>query len=421
MFDKLFQDKFLRHNFILFCGSMIVAVFNYLYYPVLSRMMDVGSFGEVQAFISLFLLLSMVAGMFQTVVVNIAANAEEIKERHDLILMLEKVVLYVVSAISLLIVIFSPQLKVFLKFTSIYPFISLAVLLILDLFFTFRIAILQGLHKFKELSVANIYLSAGRLFFAILLVYLGWAVFGAVTAVVIAQIIALIYAYSKTKDHLMSLIKANIKITSKIKKEIYYALLVFLATSCITFLYTADVIIVKHYFSPDQAGFYSGISTIARITYFLTASVAAVLISHIKLENSNKENKKILLKSLAIVVSIGAVVLLTFSLIPDIIIKILIGQKYLRYAGLLSKLSLLSFFASIINVIFCYYLALRKYFLAIISILTPLLVIILSYFWHSSPSQIINNFLLGSVFVLATFLLRYLWQSLNIMQNKIYG
>jgi hypothetical protein len=83
MLNKLFQDKFFRHNFIFFCGSILVAFFNYLYHPILSRMMDIGSFGEVQALISLFLLLSMVIGVFRTIVINIVANAQEIKEKQE--------------------------------------------------------------------------------------------------------------------------------------------------------------------------------------------------------------------------------------------------------------------------------------------------------------------------------------------------
>jgi len=269
MFNKVFQDKFLRHNFIFFCGSILVAFFNYLYYPILSRMMDVESFGEVQALISLFLLFSMIIGVFRTIVINIVANAQEIKEKQELILMLQKVGLYIVSSFSLLIIILSSQLKLFFNFDSIYPFISLAVLLVLSLFFTFRSAILQALHRFVEVSIANIYLSAGRLIFAVLLVYIGWASFGAITAIVLSQFLALIYVYLKTSNHLMTLAKAKVKITSQIKKELSYALLVFSATLCITFLYSADVIIIKHYFPADQAGFYSGIATIARIIFFI--------------------------------------------------------------------------------------------------------------------------------------------------------
>ena len=421
MFNKLFQDKFLRHNFIFFCGSILVAFFNYLYHPILSRMMDVESFGEVQALISLFLLFSMIIGVFRTIVINIVANAQEIKEKQELILMLQKVGLYIVSSFSLLIIILSSQLKLFFNFDSIYPFISLAVLLVLSLFFTFRSAILQALHRFVEVSIANIYLSAGRLIFAVLLVYIGWASFGAITAIVLSQFLALIYVYLKTSNHLMTLAKAKVKITSQIKKELSYAFLVFSATLCITFLYSADVIIIKHYFPADQAGFYSGIATIARIIFFITASVAGVLISHIKIENPDKENKKTLKKSLFLVGGLGGVALLIFLVFPDIVIKVLIGQRYLEYANLLPRLSLLLFLVSVINVFFFYYLALRKYFLALIAILSPLSVIILSYFGHDSLLQIINNFLLVSVFILIALLFRFLWQFLSVKQNKIYG
>ena len=421
MFNRLFQDKFLRHNFIFFCGSMVVAFLNYLYYPILSRMMDIGSFGEVQAVISLFLLFSMVIGVFRTIVVNIVANAQEIKEKQELILMLQKAGLYVVSVFSLLIIIFSPQLKSFFNFESIWPFISLAVLLVLSLFFTFRSAILQALHKFTEVSIANIYLSAGRLIFAVVLVYIGWATFGAVTAIVLSQVLALLYTYSKTGEHLVSLLKAKVKITGRIKKELSYAFLVFSATLCVTFLYSADVIIVKHYFSADQAGFYSGIATIARIIFFVTGSVASVLISHIKLENSDKENKKVLWKSIFLVGGLGGIVLLTFLLFPDIITNILIGKRYLHYVGLLPRLSILLFLVSIINVFFFYYLSLRKYFLIIISLLSPSLVITLSYFRHDSLLQIINNFLWTSILILVVLLVRFLWNALKFKQSKIYG
>ena len=415
MFNKLFQDKFLRHNFVFFCGSMVVAVFNYLYHPILSRMMDIESFGEVQALISLFLLFSMVIGVFRTIVINIVANAQEIQEKQELILMLQKAGLYVVSAFSLLIILFSQQLKSFFNFHSVYPFISLAILLVLTLFFTFRSAILQALHKFKEVSIANIYLSAGRLIFAIVLVYIGWASFGAITAIVLAQFLALIYVYSKTSDHLMSLAKVKVRITSRIKKELSYAFLVFSATLGVTFLYSADVIIVKHYFPADQAGFYSGIATIARIIFFLTGSVAGVLISHIKIENPAGENKKALIKSLFLVGGLGGAVLLTFLIIPDIVIKVLIGQRYLVYASLLPRLSLMLFAVSVINVLFFYYLALRKYFLAIIAISSPLIVLTLSYFRHDSLLQIVNNFLWTSVLVLIIlFSLRFKHDKVNI-------
>ena len=410
MFNKVFQDKFLKDNFIFFIGSMVVAVFNYLYHPILGRMMDIESFGEVQALLSLFVLLSMVIGVFRIIVINIVANVQKIQECQETILMLQKVGLYIVLTLSILIIIFSRKLESFFNFSSFYPFISLAILLVLSLFFTFRSAILQALHKFKEVSIASIYLSAGRLIFAVILVYVGWASFGAITAIVISQLIALIYVYIKTKDYLTSLVQLKIKINGKIKKELKYGFLAFWVTLCIAFLYSADVIIIKHYFSAEEAGFYSGIATIARIIFFLSGSIAGVLISYIKIENTDKENKKTLIKGLFLIGSLGGVALLTFLIIPDTIIKVLIGQRYLAYAYLLPKLSILLFLVSIISLLFYYFLALRKYFLSVIALASPMFVLLLTYFNHQTLSQVVNNFLLISILILVFFFVRYFWQ-----------
>jgi len=416
--DKIKKDKFLKHNFVFFCGSMAVSILNYLYHPVLGRMMNIKSFGEVQTVISLSALLGAIVAFFRIIVVNIVVNTQEIRKKQEIILMLQKFGLYLVLIISSLIIIFSQQLKEFLNFNSFYPFISLAILLVSTLFLTFRSAVLQALHKFKELSITGILNSAGRLIFAIVLVYFGWASFGAITAIVLAQLLSLIYVFFQTKDYLVPLFKSKIKINGQIKKELIYGFLGFSVTLCIAFLYSADVIIIKHYFSPEQAGLYSGIATIARIIFLVTGSIAGVLFSFIKIENSNKENRKILVKSLFGAVVLSGIGLLIFSVMPSTVIRILIGQRYLVYANLLPQLSFLLFLTSIINLLFFYFLALRKYFLLVIALASPAMVLILSYFNHQTFVHVINNFLLVNILILVFFLVKFSRQSLKVKYAK---
>ncbi len=45
---------FLRHNAIFWSASLFVSFLNYLYYPVLGRLLDPTSFGETQTIISIF-------------------------------------------------------------------------------------------------------------------------------------------------------------------------------------------------------------------------------------------------------------------------------------------------------------------------------------------------------------------------------
>lgn len=400
MIKKIINDSFVKNNFIFFIGSMIVSFLNYLYHPVLGRMMGVEAFGEVQAIISIFLFLSIFGGVFKNIVVNLVTNIEDKTEREKLILMLGKFAYYFFMAISFLLIIFSQQLREKLKFDSFWPFIALAAILFLGNFFNIRQAILQGLNKFSEISIANIIMSAGRLIFAVILVYIGWSAFGAIMGLLIAQVIAFLYVLLKTKNHLRLNGSKKIKINNKIKKELVYGIFILAGTLCVTFLYTFDVILVKYYFPANEAGLYSGIATIARIIFFITGSISAVLLPAIKIDDKKRENIKVLLKALFLIIIIGGAVLLTFFLFYNIVVNSLIGGKYLIFAGFLPKLSILLFFVSIINVLFFYLFAVRNRLLFFPAVFAPLAVIILSFFNHQNINNIINNFVLSSVLAL---------------------
>lgn len=393
------SDKFLKNNFIFFCGSLIVAVLNYLYHPVLGRMMSVEEFGEVQTLISLFMQLAVITGVFRIITINIVSNQKTKEEARETILTLQKLALYVILSVSGLIIVFSPYLKTFFQFNSFYPFIALSIILLLGLFMTFREAILQGAHNFKALSVSQIIISSGRLTFAAILVYFGWSSFGAITGIIIAQIIALTYVAAKTR-HLFNFSGKGVRIDGRIKKELKYGLLILSVTLCTAFLYTADIMIVKHYFPSDIAGGYSGISIIARIIFFITGSTVGVLLPSIKMEDKNKENGKTLKKALFVVIILGGAALLVFALFPEFVINLLIGERYLPYSYLLPRLSVVIFLVSIINLLSYYLLALRNYGLAAISVLGILTIALISFFRHDTLIHIINNFLLGAILII---------------------
>ena len=407
------MDNFLKNSIIFFCGTMVVSVFNYLYHPILGRMMSVEEFGEVQTLISLFMQLGIIIGIFRIIVVNIVSNQEGeaifAKQKlfngtKEIILILERIALYFALAMSAIVIILSPWLKSFFHFNSFYPFISLAIILIISVPITFREAILQGMHNFKALSLNGIIVSSGRLVFAILLVYIGWSSFGAISAIIIAQSIALLYLASKTK-HLLDFKKQKIKIDGRIKKELKYGLLILASTLSVTFLYTADIIIIKHYFPNDTAGIYSGMAVIARIIFFITGSVVGVLLPSIKIKDGNGENNKILRKAIILIMILGGTVLIAFSLFPEFAINLLIGDRYLDYAHLLPRMGLILFLVSIINLLSNYLLALRNYYLAFVSVIGISAISIISIFRHETLIQIINNFLFGSIFILFLLIL----------------
>ncbi len=401
---KISQDSFVRNNVIFFAGSMVVAVLNYLYHPILGRMMSVEEFGEVQSLISLFMQLAVFTGIFNMLVINITTNYEDKEERDIVISALRRIALGIIGFLFAFIVLFSSFLQDFFQFESLYPFIALACLLLTGVDFTFRKAFLQGISDFKSVSWSGIIFSSGRLCFAIALVFLGFKSLGAIIGLLIAQGIALVFVFSKTKTKLKFGKWNKDKVMTVIKKEWRYATLIFLATSAVAFLYTADVLMVKHWFSPEEAGLYSGIATIARIIFFATGSVSGVLLSAVKIKNSSAENQKILKKGMCMIFLIVAGGVLVFSVFSKLVITILIGARYVGLAPLLGRLSLLLGLVSVINLLFFYFLALRKSIIFTASLAGPIMISLLSFFNHENLGQIVNNFIIGSIVVLVMLL-----------------
>ena len=413
MINTLKKDTFLKHYAIYFTGSMLVAALNYFFYPILSRMLSPSDFGDVQVFISLITQAGILFGAFTIVAVNITANTEALNggtnERNAILTELQKICFWIICVASIVLLIGTTHMRSFLNLSSVYPLLGLVVILFLTTNATFRNAFLQGNGKFFELSMSGLVSSAGRIVFAVLLIWLGMTSTGAIVGLVLAQAAVLCYLFVRTRGQLDLRSKTNIHILEKgsIKKELLYGLLVIFATGLVTFLYTSDVLIIKHLFSAHEAGLYSGISAIAKIIFFLLSPVVAVLLSSIKIKNTEKENLHIMLKSLGISLCLGVFVLLIFYIFNDITVKVLLGVTYLGSAYLLPKVGLIMLLASLVNVFVYYFLALRRFFLIGLSLLGVVLAVVLLAINHGGIDAILNDLLVSSTVLIVLLIFFY--------------
>ena len=100
------QSDFLKNNAVFFFGTLMIAVFNYLYYPVISRLVSVSDFGEIQSTISIFMQLGIVLTAFGYVVINIINNTSKKSEEYALISALERRMLIISLVLFALLMIF---------------------------------------------------------------------------------------------------------------------------------------------------------------------------------------------------------------------------------------------------------------------------------------------------------------------------
>lgn len=399
LYKKINSDLFLRNNLIYFIGSLSVSALNYLYYPVIGRVTTIATFGEVQSIISITLQIGIILGVFGTAITNIVANSSEENEKIDVVIYLQWIAIYTTVILFFLIIVSSIWLKNFLQFSSFMPFIALAFVTVFSVPYIVRSSYLQGKHDFVSLSIAGLLYSSSKIIFSGILLYIGFKTFGAISGIALAQALGLLFVYLKTKDHIQKKQVSKKKqekyardIKNQIKKEIGYLVFILLIYITISILYTSDVLIVKHFFSPKQAGLYASISTTARIIYFLTGSVGAVLIPSVKVNAPAIENLKTLGKGFIILLVLGGGTCFVFTFMPSLVIRIIMGTKFLPYASYLPSLSIFIFLASCVSLLFTYLIALRKFYASIIAIISLVLLAIIVSLSHSTVHEVILSF-----------------------------
>src|SRR3989339_1290089 len=227
MITTIKNDIFLKHYAIFFSGSMMVALLNYAFHPILARLMAPASFGDIQALISLIAVFGALLGAFSVVAVNITANLKNTHELNAVIAELQRLSLVLVGIGIVALLAGAFELKKFLNFSSIYPLIGLGIILPVSAINTFRNAYLQGSGRFTELSTGGIISSATKLILATALVYIGLGSIGATIGIIMAGVASYYYLVWRTRGYLDLNQHANIHALEKgrVRKEVIYGVL----------------------------------------------------------------------------------------------------------------------------------------------------------------------------------------------------
>jgi O-antigen/teichoic acid export membrane protein len=395
------QSQFLRDNAIYLVGSIVVGILNYLYYPVLGRLLAPSAFGEVQTLVSLFLQISIFLSVLGLITVNIVANYQDEHERNAVVLEFEKLAFAISVALLLVTVVFQSSLKHFLHFNSSWPFVILMLSVVATVPFTFRGAFVRGKKKFGVSAISTIIGAGAKLLFSAVLVMVGLGTAGAIGGLILAQAVAAGYvAWWALRLGLKRRAGERRRAFPDFRvlmPELRYGLLVLVGSLVITLQYSLDIIVVKHYFDAHTAGLYAGVASVARIIFFLTASIALVLMPSVRLHHTPQQNRQLLYKSLLLFAGLSIPTLLFFVGFPKLVVGVLMGSSYESMAGLLPKLGVAICVIAALNLFVSYYLALRRYGIAVVVLAGGLTTYGLMLAHHASPSAVVSSLLVGSL------------------------
>lgn len=404
------SSVFLRQNAIFFIGSLIFGILNYAFYPIMGRLLTVSAYGEVQILISLFNQLAIFLTVLNQVTVNIVAVHKD--KKTSVISELEKVGVGISLVVCLFAALLAKPISSFFHLTSTIPLLVILIAFLITVPLTFRTAYLRGIQKFGLVSLVAIVGSALEIGFAVILVILGLGATGALCGLVLSQTVTYGYASYVVRNNNGS----KPKITSYFSKpqwnvlrpEFKYSLFVLVLSLFTSLIPNLDVLTVKHYFNPQTAGLYSGVSVVARSVLYITGSLSGVLLPMLSSQRVglSEHSKRTLVKSLLLLGLIGGSTLLIFSLFPKLIIGILMGHKYLAYAYLLPELSVAMFIFSIVNMLVVYFMALRDYWSSVIIIVSSGVIGGFMLVRHQTPAAVVSNLAYSSFIILVLCLAR---------------
>lgn len=405
--------KLFSNSFVIFVGTVIGSLFSYLFNMMMGRLLGPEQYGELIALMSLMTIVAAGGAAITIISMKYSSdyfNSKEFSKLKKFIFSFSKIVLLIGILLVLLGIAFSSFLS---NFLSGVDRISL-ILILFNLIFGFLIVLnkgaLQGLQKFLSVSLIGSLEMFLRFSLGMILVYLGYQLNGAILAIVLATALAYSFTFWPMKKVLFQ--KNGVRKQSKIdtKEILSYSWPTIMATLLLVFGLNFDVIIIKHYFEPEQAGMYAAISTVAKIIFYLTGPIATVMFPMIS-ENISKKVKHYRLFLLSIIMTLIAslVVLGIYTVMPGKVVGLLYGNDYVDFYYLLPEISLVMVLYSLINLIVNYYLVLKNFsFLWIFTIGTALQIALILFF-HDSIVQVVRTFIASFGLIFIAMFIYYLY------------
>jgi O-antigen/teichoic acid export membrane protein len=259
---------------------------------------------------------------------------------------------------------------------------------------------LQGLMKFGFLSFAGVFSGIIKLIVGIVLVFLGFRAFSGLWAIVFMGLGSFIICFIPLKFIFSKKTSEEVYISSK--EILQYALPVFITVLFMTSFTSTDVILVKHFFNPHEAGFYAGLSLIGKVIFYFTAPITAVMFPLlIRRHNIGKSFNKLFYLALLLVLIPSASITGFYFLFPKFVVNLFLGGRdYLEIAKFVGLFGVNLTIFSLLNVFVNFFLSLNKTKIALLIVIGALAQIILIYLFHADFYQIITVSILVSLTLL---------------------
>jgi len=393
---KNFQNhEIYRQGSVLFLATGIGNVFNMLYHIVMVRKLPPEEYGVLNTLFACILFFALPTGNIQITLTKFIARYHGLESKFAIKKILKGMfirIFILALVIGGVTVLLAPRIVIFLKLHDIKPVLYMAGVVSASLIMPLPMAGLHGLQKFLSLGLALISTHFSKLILAIVFIYLGWGVNGALNSVTISNLLGITIAYPVLSRSLKGLNYENENILEVNFKDIYlYILPVSLSTLTFMLLTNLDVILVKHFFHPLQAGYYSIAQVIGRIILFLPVGICMVMFPKVAYSQARNEDTLEHFKHSIIYISLlvigGSLFIFSF---PTLVLKIFTGKIYIQCLPLIKRFAISMGLFSLSFSFLLYYISTSHWRYIFPFLIFPPLEAVMISVWHSTLTEVLD-------------------------------
>lgn len=397
----------MRHGALVFVASMLVNVCGYLYHAGTSRILGVEEYGTLYALISILPIAGIPAGILSTVIVKFAAEFRALQDESHLHALIVRLTLWIGALAGIVIVvatIFQKAIGTFLNVPA-RLIVPTAVLIGIILLLPSLRAVLQGTQDFIQFAISASIEGVFKAAMGITLALTGARLFGAISGFALGSFCALIYTWAILQKRYGKVQSAPLRIDWRRVLQTLWGAGVLTIT--MSLLSNADVLMVKHFMSPTQAGLYAAASLGGKILLFVVGFVPLVLLPKAADRNTRGQNPiPSLLSALGALAAFSVVGLALFFYAPTLVLHSLVGTQFFAASRLLFQYGLAMVFLAAMVLVANYKIALHRFDFAIPFIVVTIGELAAIFYYHPSLSAVIITLVLGNAAGFASSLYR---------------
>ncbi|HWR15803.1 MAG TPA: oligosaccharide flippase family protein [Terriglobales bacterium] len=324
--------RVLGGSIIMLVGSGLVSVVNFGYNVAVARMLGPSAFGHAAAAVTLLMLVSAMTLSFQLVCAKFVARNETDAGKSAVYASLTRRAWTAGIMLGSGLILCSGIVARYLNLPTPWVVIILAFGIAFYVPLGAKRGGLQGTCAFAKLSWNFILEAVVKFLGAVVLIQLGYGVLGAVAAISVSVMLA--YFFPSVPQELKVNPTAALPASFR---EGMQAIIFFTGQVIIN---NIDIILVKHFFSSDQAGMYAAIALVGRVIYFASWSVVSAMFPVSAGAKPKDENHAVLVVPLVIVLAISLVFIVGLTMFPEPVLRAVFGAQFEMALGMEALLSL---------------------------------------------------------------------------------